>query len=300
MDRASAPERLAPRDVALLIGVAALWGFNFVPIRWALDEVPPFALAATRFLIAAIPAVLFVARPRVPIGVVVAYGLAIGVGQFGLLFLAITLGMQAGLASLLMQVQVFFTVGLAAIALGDRVTLPQLAGASLAAIGVAALVGEKVGSGASAPVVGLLLVLGAASCWAAGNVIAKSAARRYNSDAFALVVWSSLVPPIPLAITSYFAEGGAAPLDALAHAGALAWASILFMAVGATLWGFAVWNKMLHRYTAASVTPFALLIPVAGLASAAIFLHEPLSLVQLSGALVIMAGLALALLWRVK
>ena len=292
--------RLAPRDVAILVGVAALWGFNFVPIRWALDAVPPFALAATRFLLAALPAVFLVRRPSVPARVLVAYGLAIGVGQFGLLFLAIRIGMQAGLASLLMQTQVFFTVALAAAALGDRVTRPQLAGALVAAVGVAVLAVEKLSGGAAAPALSLLLVLGAALSWAMGNVVAKSAARKHGSDAFALVVWASLVPPVPLAVLSYALEGGTAPLVALANAGLVAWASILFMVVGATLWGFAVWNRMLHRYSAAAVSPFALLIPVAGFASAAIFLGEALTLVQLLGGAVVMAGLAVAVLWPVS
>ncbi|HUR69650.1 MAG TPA: EamA family transporter [Candidatus Thermoplasmatota archaeon] len=289
---------MRPRDAALLASVAALWGFNFVPIRWALDEVPPFALAAMRFLLAAVPMVFFVRRPAIPARIVIAYGLAIGVGQFGLLFLAIRLGMQAGLASLLIQVQVFFTIALAAASLGDRVTRAQVAGACLAAIGVAALVGEKVGSGARSSALGLLLLLAAALSWAAGNVLAKHAARAHDRDAFALVVWSSLAPPIPLAILSYATEGGLSPLAALAHASWVAWASIVFMAAAATLWGFAVWNRMLDRYSAGAVTPFALLVPVAGIASATLLLREPLSVVEVASALVILAGLAVALLWR--
>lgn len=286
------------RDVALLVGVAALWGFNFVPIRWALDAVPPFALAATRFLLAALPMVFFVRRPNVPARLVVAYGLAIGVGQFGLLFLAIRLGFPAGLASLLMQVQVFFTVALAALVLRDRVSAPQLAGACIASVGLGLLVWEKFGAGARASAFGLLLILLAALSWGVGNVVAKHVARRHDADAFALVVWSSLVPPLPLALISLTLESH--PLDALAHAGWIPWASIVFMAAGATLFGFAVWNRMLHRYSAGVVTPFALLIPIAGLASAWIFLREPMTAIEVAAAVVILAGLAVALLWRVN
>lgn len=289
---------MQPRDIALLIGVAALWGFNFVPIRWALDAVPPFALAATRFALAAVPMVFFVVRPRAPARWVVAYGLAIGLGQFGLLFLAIRLGMQAGLASLLMQLQVFFTIGLASWSLRDRVTAPQLTGALIASLGIAALVVEKVNGGATASVLTLFLVLGAALCWAVGNVIAKYIARRHDSDAFSLVVWSSLASPLPLAVISYLTEGQTAPIAALANAGWLAWASILFMVIGATLFGFAVWNRMLHKYSAAAVTPFALLVPIAGLSSAAIFLNEQLTVIELVAGLLILTGLAVALTWR--
>jgi O-acetylserine/cysteine efflux transporter len=283
------------RDAALLAGVAALWGFNFVPIRWALDAVPPFALAAVRFLLASVPMVLFVRRPRVPFAVLAGYGLAIGVGQFGLLFLAIQMGLPAGLSSLLMQVQVFLTIGLAAAATKDRVTPAQVAGACVAALGVTALVAEKAAAGAGATALGLLLILGAAASWAVGNVLAKGAARRHGTDMFSLVVWSSLVPPIPLALLSLWLEGGSA-LAGLREAGVLTWASILFMAYGATLFGFAAWNRMLHRHSAGLVAPFALLVPVAGVGSAALVLGEPLSGVEAVAAAVVLAGLAVTLL----
>src|SRR3954453_1433648 len=122
-------QRLAGRDVALLVAVAVIWGFNFVPIRWALDVVPPFALAAIRFFFAAVPLVFFVRRPRIPWRWMALYGLLIGIGQFGLLFLSIQLGLAAGLASLLVQLQVFATIGLSVLLMHDRATAGQLAGA---------------------------------------------------------------------------------------------------------------------------------------------------------------------------
>ena len=280
--------------MALLVALAVLWGFNFVPIRWALDAVPPFALAATRFFFAAIPMVFFVPRPKVPARWIVLYGLFIGVGQFGLLFLSIQLGMPAGLASLLIQLQVFGTIGLAGFVFGDRATAAQVIGAVVAAAGMALLVTDKLQSGTSASIVAFVLLLAAAASWAVANVIAKHIGRRYESGGFSLVVWSSLASPLPLAALSYTLEGGTAPVGALLNAGWLAWASIVFIVIGATLWGFAVWNRMLQRYSAATVTPFALIVPVAGLASAYLLLGETLSLFELVGAFAILVGLAIA------
>lgn len=285
---------MRPRDVVLLVAVAAVWGFNFVPIRWALDAVPPFALAATRFALASVPMVLFVRRPAAPMRLVIAYGLLIGVGQFGLLFLAISLGMSAGLTSIMAQLQVFFTIGLAAWWLGDRGSLGQLAGAVLAGAGIALLIGERLADGATAPLLPLLLVIAAAGLWGVANIIARHVGRTYHVDGFSLVVWSSLASPIPLALMSYFLEGGLAPLGKLANAGWLAWASIVFIVIGATLWGFATWNQMLRRYTAAAVTPFALLVPIAGIASAALLLGERFTVLELVAGLIILAGLAVA------
>ena len=290
--------RVPPRDVAILVAVAALWGANFVPIRWALDEVPPFALASIRFLLAAIPAVFLVRRPSAPWWIVVAYGLAIGVGQFGLLFLAMSLGFPAGLASLAMQVQVFFTIALASFALGDRVGARQVGGAIVAALGLGVLAIASA-RGAAIPVFGLLLILGAAFSWAIGNVVAKHSARRHATDAFSLVIWASLVPPIPLALVSLAAEG-TGPWLALGSVSLLAWASILFMAYGATIWGFATWNRMLHKHSAAVAAPFALLIPIAGLATTAIALREPWGAPQAIASALVLAGLAIAVVPRLN
>ena len=283
--------RLAPRDLALLLVVVALWGFSFVPIKVGLREIPPFALAALRFFFAAVPLVFFVPRPRMPLAVVVAYGLAIGVFQFGLLFLGMKLGMPAGLSSIVIQLQVFFTIALGVAFLGDRLRARNVAGATTAALGVALLAVYKISSGSAATFIGLLLVVVAAFAWAVGNIVAKHAAGEHEADMFALVVWSSLVPPIPLALASYAFEGGLAMLDAVAAASALAWGCAVFLAYIATLFGFASWARLLHRYPTALVSPFALLIPVSGLASGAMFLGESLAPLQAAGAALVLAGL---------
>ena len=108
---------------------------------------------------------------------------------------------------------------------------------------------------------------------------------------FALVVWSSLVPPLPLAALSYLFEGGAVSWDAVVHASALAWGCVVFLAWGATLFGFASWAGLMHRYPTGLISPFALLIPVSGLASGALFLGESLAAMQIAGVLLVLAGL---------
>jgi O-acetylserine/cysteine efflux transporter len=283
--------RLAPRDLALTLVVVALLGFSFVPIKIGLREIPPFALAALRFLFAAFPLVLFVRRPRIPASIVVAYGFAIGVCQFGLLFLALNLGMPAGLSSIVIQVQVFFTIGLGVAFLGDRLRRENVIGAVGAAFGVGVLGIYKLRTGAESTFIGLLLVLAAAFAWAVGNIVAKRAAREHEADMFALVVWSSLVPPLPLAAASYFFEGGPAVLRAIGSANALTWSCVVFLAYAATLFGFASWARLLHRYPTALVSPFALLIPVSGLASGALLLGESLAPLQALGVALVLAGL---------
>ena len=283
--------RIDARDLALMLAVVALWGFSFVPIKIGLREVPPFALAAMRFFFTAIPLVFFIPRPRMPATPVIAYGVAIGVCQFGLLFLGMQLGMPAGLSSLVIQVQVFFTIGLGVVMLGERIRAENMLGASIAVAGIVVLAASKIREGQTSTVAGLAVVVVAAMAWACGNIIAKRAAVKHDADMFAFVVWSGLVPPVPLLLLSFVFEGGTAAFRAMASASALAWGCALFLAYFATLFGFASWARLLHRYPTALVAPFGLLIPVSGLASGALFLGESLAPIQALGVALVFAGL---------
>jgi len=284
--------RLSLRDFALVLAVVTVWGFAFVPIRWALDTVPPFALAALRFLFACVPAVFFVKRPDVPWRTLVAYGFAIGVFQFGFLFTGMRLGMPAGLSSLVIQVQVFFTIGIAAWWLHDRLSWHAIVGAATAAAGILVLAAHKLEQGATTTLAGFALVVVAALGWAVGNVIAKRAAGRAEVDMLGMVVWSSLAVPLPLFAASLAFEGGARVVSTIVHMGWQPWACILFMSYFATLFALVVWNAMLHRYPTAVIAPFALLIPVSGLLGGAVFLEETLAPVQFAGGALVLCGLA--------
>jgi O-acetylserine/cysteine efflux transporter len=279
--------RLSAREVALVLVVVTLWGFAFVPAKWALLEVSPFVLAMLRFLFAAVPAVFVVPPPRVHWRIVAAYGVAIGVLQYGLMFLGMQLGMPAGLSSLVMQLQVYFTILLAAAFLRDRMHRWNVLGALVALTGAAVLGLAQFRHGATATLAGFLLLVGAALAWGAGNVVAKRGGGR---DFLGLVVWSSLVAAPLLAIVSVIA-GGVDALHAIARASWRTWAAVLFLSWLATLFGFSAWNRLLHRHPAALVTPFALLVPVSGLASGALFLDERLTALQMVGVTLVLAGL---------
>ena len=282
---------LAPRDLLLTLATVTLWGFSFVPIKVGLRELPPFALAALRFFFAAVPLVLVVKRPRMPWRDIAGYGVAIGVVQFGLLFLGMQLGMPAGLSSLVIQMQVFFTIGLAIAFFGDHLQRHNLVGAGIATAGIVILAAQKLIEGAHATLVGFALVIVAALAWGVGNVISKHAAAAHDADMFGLVVWSSLIPPLPLAVLSFVFEGGTKAVSAVTSAGALTWACVLCLAWGATLFGFASWARLLHRYPTGLIAPFGLLIPVSGIACGAIFLGELLAPLQALGVALVFAGL---------
>ena len=277
------------RSLALLVVVAAVWGVNFVVIHAGLEHFPPLLFNALRFTFMALPAIFLVGRPRVPWRIVLAFGFLLGVVKFGLLFISLDAGMPAGLASLLLQLQVVFTIGFAAAVLQERPRRGQVIGAGIAFSGLAVI---GVDRAASAPLLPFVLIIGAAAAWGVTNVITRVA---QPPDPLALLVWASLVPPLPLLGLSLLFEGPGEIGDALAGVDPGGIAALLFVALAAGLFGFAAWTSLLKRHTAAAVTPFALLVPVFGIASAALLLGERPSGLELGGAVLICAGLAATL-----
>ncbi len=274
------------RDIALALGVVLIWGLNFVAIKWGVDEISPFLLTGLRYLGCALPAVFFIRKPNVGWPVLIAYGLTVGVLQFSFLFTAIRLGMPAGLASLVMQMQVFFTMVLAVALLGDRPTPLQLGGAAIALLGLGTIGAEHVGGAVLMP---LLLTLVAAFFWAISNIVTKRAGK---IDMFAFVVWGSLVPPLPMLALSLVVDGPQALLD-LTSVSPQAIFSVLFIAYGSTLMGYGAWAVLLGRHPASLIAPFSLLVPVVGFAAAFVFLGEQVSGLEIAGSLLIFVGLVL-------
>ena len=276
---------MAPRDLLLALIVVLVWGLNFIAIKWGVALMPPLLLTALRYLLAALPAVFFVARPRTSARLVVLYGLFVGAAQFGLLFSAIRLGMPAGLASLLLQTQAFFTMAFATLLLGERIGGMQVAGAGIAFAGILAIATERLGGATLVP---LAMTLLAAACWGVANLATKRAGK---VDMLGFVVWSSLVPPLPLLALSLLVEGPAAIASALANFSALAFGVIAWNGYLSTLVGYGLWSVLLSRYPASTVAPFSLLVPVVGLASGVLVLGEPLSALEIGGAALVFAGL---------
>ncbi|MFF0423653.1 EamA family transporter [Streptomyces sp. NPDC004520] len=282
-----APSHLAPSHLALAVLVAAVWGVNFVVIEIGLDHFPPLLFSALRFLAAALPAVFLVGRPKVAWKWIVGVGLVLGVAKFGLLFTGMDLGAPAGLSSLVLQVQTVFTALFAFAALGERPRRLQVLGmaVALAGIGVAA-----VDEGGSGPLAGFALVIAAAVCWGASNVLTRKAA---PPDALNFMVWVSTVPVLPLLVLSLLLEGPERDLAALRGLDGTGIAVIVYVAWITTVFGFGAWGWLLRRHPASSVAPFSLLVPVFGMSSAALFLGESVSPLRWCAAALLVGGVAL-------
>jgi O-acetylserine/cysteine efflux transporter len=276
----------------LALAIMVVWGTNFVIIRIALQHLPALLLAALRFAFALFPAILFVKRPKVPWSHLAAYGLLIGVGQFGVLFIAMRSDISPGLVSLVVQIQVFFTIGLAMALTKETVRGYQWLALALAFAGLGVILAHA--GKASATPLGLALTLFAALCWGAGNTVARASG---PVNMLAYVVWSSLFAVPPLLILSLVFDGWPAVRDGLLHADAATWAAVIWQAVGNSLFGYAAWGWLLARHPTATVAPTALLVPVFGMAAAAWWMAEPMPLWKLGATALIMSGLAINLLW---
>ncbi|HEY1273285.1 MAG TPA: EamA family transporter [Thermoleophilaceae bacterium] len=271
------------RHVLLAIAVAAAWGFNFVVIEWGLGETPPLFLCALRFCLAAL-AVAFVPRPQLPWRLIAAVGVTLGVVKFGLLFTGMDVGVTAGLASLVLQCQVPFTVILAAIVLGERIGPRGIAGLAAAAGGFA-VIGVSRGGGVT--VTGLVLVVAAGAAWAVANMMMKRAS---GADPIAFIAWMSLVPIVPLLALSIATEH-----PSLADLSGRALPAAAYIAFVSTLGGFAAWSWLMRVHDAGRVASFALLVPIFGMTFGALLLGERITAAHVAGAGLVLAGLALVL-----
>ncbi len=274
----------------MALAVMLVWGTNFVVVKHALGYLPPLTLATLRFTAVLFPAALFLKRPPVAWRHLAGYGVLIGAGQFGALFIALRHDVTPGLASLLMQQQVFLTIGLAVLIDRERIARVQQIALALAIAGIAVILTHTDGS---VTLLGYGLTLVAASGWAGGNMVARSAGR---IDMLPYVVWSSLFAVPPLLTMALLVEGPAAMAAGIMRADAGSWAAVAWQAVGNAMFGYSVWGWLLARYPATTVAPLALLIPVFGMASSALLLGEPLPMWKLVAAALVIGGLAIGVL----
>ncbi|SEQ25596.1 O-acetylserine/cysteine efflux transporter [Devosia sp. YR412] len=280
------------RHVLLALLVVAIWGFNFVVIKLSVEALPPILAAALRFLAAALPAVFFIRPPKAPFRLVVLYGLAFGFALYGFLNLALAWGMSAGLSSLVLQTQAFFTMALAFALLGERPSRFQVIGALVAFGGIGVIALERI---AATELLPLLMVMLAALSWGAANVLTKKAGK---VNAVSFTVWGALVAPLPLLALSLLIEGPATVWSALGNFGWSDAGLIAFLAYPATLLGGAIWAWLLGRHPASVVAPFTLLVPISGLLSGYLVLGEVITPVEILGAMLVIVGLVITVLRR--
>ena len=274
-------------DSLRALAVAVVWGVNFAVIGKGLQDLPPLLFVALRFLFTALPAIFVVQRPGTRWVWVVLVAVFMNIGQFGLLFVAIGRGAPAGLASLVLQSQAIFTLIFASVVLRELPKPAQVGGTVIASAGIATL---ALGHAAAAPILPVLMIVGAGAVWGAGNICLRLARAK---SPFGLVVWAALIASLPLFLLSFWLEGPRADLHAIQHIWPVGLLSLGYVVIGATLFGFGTWSALLRRYPAPAVAPFALLVPIFGVLSAWIILGEAPAVVEIVSGVIVLAGLAL-------
>lgn len=280
---------MSPRHVAAAVAVAVVWGVNFVVIHVGLGSAPPLLLAALRFVLVAALCAWWVPRPDLSAGRLVALGSFLYVGQFGLLFTAMSVGMSPGLAAVVMQSQAVFTVVLAAFVLGERPSGPQALGVAVASVGLLLIGADRVlTGGASSTVTGFALCLGAGLSWACGNLVAR---RSGVTQGLGLVVWGSVVAAPLLLVAAAVEVGPARLLPAVVAVDVPGMLALAYLTVLATIFGFGTWSSLVSRYPAAVVAPFTMLVPPVGLVTAWLALGETVPALSLAGSALVVGGL---------
>ena len=285
-------DRLPLSHLLLALAIVAVWGTNFVVIKISLEAFPPFLFAALRYFFALLPMVFFVPRPKVSWRNLCAYGLATGVGQFGVMYFAIDGRISPGLASLVIQTQVFFTIGFAMFFAKEGLKRYQAVAVAVAMTGLGII---ALHTDASTTFLGLALVVFAGLSWGAANTVSRSAG---SINMLSYVVWASAFSIPPLFLMSLFFEGGWEHMStAMALAPIGAWLGVLWQSWGNTLFGYAAWGWLLSKHPAALVAPTPLLVPIFGMGASAYFLSEPLPTWKILAAGLVIAGLVVNLFW---
>ena len=283
---------LPASHLLLALAIVAVWGTNFVVIKLSLGAFPPFLFAALRYTFAFLPLAFFVPRPKVSWVNLCVYGLAVGVGQFGILYFAVDGRISPGLASLVIQTQVFFTIGFAMFFAKERLRTYQMLAVLVAMTGLGII---ALHTDANTTFLGLALVVFTGFSWGVANTVSRRAG---SINMLSYVVWASVFAIPPLFAISYVFEGGWAHMStSIATAPTGAWAGVLWQSWGNTIFGYAAWAWLLSKHPAAVVAPAPLLVPIFGMGAAAYFLAEPLPPWKIEAAGLVIAGLVVNLFW---
>lgn len=283
------------RDRLLAVAVAVMWGANFIAIHATLDHFPPLFAAAIRFVVIAIPTILFVPLPKVPLRWLIGYGLGFGTGQFAFLFVGLEQGMPTGLASLVLQASAPMTVLLGWLLLREKLSVRAVVGISLAVAGMTAIAWQRAENAALLPVV---LTLLAALSWAAGNLCSRRGLEgRSDVNPVHFTLWMCVIPPIPLYALSASIEGPRAGWESLTTVatptGWLALAGLAYIVLIGTIVGSGLWTTLMRRNPATTVAPFSLLVPVVGMTLAFAILGERPTLLEIIAGVVVIGGVLL-------
>jgi O-acetylserine/cysteine efflux transporter len=282
---------MKPADVLIALIVAIIWGLAFVASRIALDEFSPELMTAMRFSIAAVPC-LFIRKPKIAWSLLIAISFTLFLGQFLTQAYGIAHGVPVGLTSVVVQSQALFTIGLAAIAFGERPTRVQTLGIGIATVGLMMICGT-VGYDFSVGAFAVLMI--APVSFAVGNILLRKVRGVPMFDLFA---WLCLASAVPLFALALLVNGPVPTFQSLIHMSLTGLICLMLIGAISTSIAYWLWGRLLRDYPAAQVVPFALLVPFVGSAASSIVFGERFGPLRLAGMLTVVGGIAVMVLAR--
>jgi O-acetylserine/cysteine efflux transporter len=276
---------MRPQHLLLVLLIASIWGFGFVPSKLATNEIPPFFVVTLRFALVVVCAVWFIRVPRGRWAGLAGFAMLMGVGHFAPAYLGMRLGVDSTTAALIWQMQVPMTVALAYLMLGERLGRRGLIGLLTALLGVGVFLGEPAHQEN-------WLGVGLQFLGAVFNAVANVQAKRLSAlDPITMnAVTALLAAPVLGALSAGFETG---QIESLLNASWKAPASIAFLAIVSTLVGFSAFYYLMKRYPVGWVTAIVLLVPLTGALSGVVLMGDRLSWLSGLGGAAMLAGVGL-------
>lgn len=274
--------------IVLAVFMAILWGFGFVTSKYAADNMPPLFFLALRFVAVSLILIWFVKIPYGYFKPVLLFAVTMGVGHFGLFYIALQLGVEASTAAIIWQTQIPITVFLAAVILNDRPGFLAIFGIAISFGGVFLLVGEPRHLG---NISALGIMLASSAMWAIANIQAK---KLTDIEPLTLNAWMSVFSAIVLLVCSIFIESNQLKMYLVAD-----WrlqGSLIYQVVGSTILAYWIWYFLLRRYPVSQITGFMLLVPFFGFLSGIFALGDIISWTTALGGIITLIGVAMIIL----
>ncbi|MDG1414623.1 MAG: EamA family transporter [Alphaproteobacteria bacterium] len=281
--------KLSATEVLMALAVPLVWGMGLVLAKGAIEQFPPILLMGFRFTLTAFLLVWFVPIPRKNLVWLFCTAIVACAVQYSLTFTGLK-GLDAGIAALIVQLEVPFLVILGAVLLGEKPEARKWVGIVVAFIGVGLIANPGTFQG---DVWAVGLVIGGALSWALGQIMVR---RMKDIDGLTVTAWTAVFAAPQLFVMSALFEEG--QVQAVQQAKPIVWLAVAYLGIVMTAFGYFLWNTLIRRHDVGRVAPFLLLLPLYASLGGMLFLGERPSLNSLLGGAVILAGVGIITLQR--
>jgi O-acetylserine/cysteine efflux transporter len=276
--------KLKPLEILMALMVPLVWGMGFVFAKGAINHFPPILLMAFRFALTAMVLVWFVPVPYGNLKNIFNVAIVAAAIQYSLTFTGLA-GLEAGLASLVVQLEVPFLVLLGALVLKENPGLQKWAGIIISFLGVVLMTQQVSLNGSLGSV---CLVVAGCFVWACGQVMIR---KLKDIGGLQVTAWVAVFATPQLFIMSAIFESG--QITAIQNANDMVWLTVIYLGLVMTCLGYYLWNTLIRRHDVGTVAPFLLLLPLFSLIGGMLFLGEEPTADKLLGGVVILLGVAI-------